>query len=123
MTTAAKKPRVGRPMKVPKAGARAPLSLLVRPQLKRRIESLAEASGATLSAEAESLLERALAYDDVLKATGTSIAEVALRFVDKTLRDRGYTWEHRPQGKVYYPPGHPSAPPSSGFVPREEESS
>jgi hypothetical protein len=115
--------RIGRPMKEPKAGARAPLSLLVRPRLKRRIESLTKASGATMSAEAESLLERALAYDDVLKATGTSIAEIALRFADKTLRDRGYTWEHSDHGKVYYPPGHPSAPPPSGFITNEEESS
>jgi hypothetical protein len=123
MTTVAKK-RIGRPMKAPKPGARAPLSLLVRPQLKRRIESIAEISGATMSAEAERLLEKALAYDDVLAATGTSIPEIARRFADKVLRERGYTWEHTPHGKIFYPPGHPSAPPPpGGFTPKEEEPS
>src|SRR4051812_21515771 len=108
------KKRIGRPRKAPKPGARAPLSLLVRPQLKRRIEKLATPSGATMSAEAERLLEKALAYDDVLAATGTSIAEIARRFAEKNFRDRGYTVIHTAHGDIWYPPGHPGAPPPSG---------
>jgi hypothetical protein len=121
MSTVAKK-RIGRPRKAPKPGARAPLSLLVRPQLKRRIEKLAAPSGATMSAEAERLLEKALAYDDVLAAMGATLPELRQRNAEANFRERGYTVIRSPHGDIWLPPGHPDAPPPSGFIPPKEES-
>src|SRR5256885_15261009 len=73
---AASAKRIGRPMKPPAPGARAPMSLLVRPQLKRRIEQLAERSGTTLAAEAERLLQTALNYERVLGDHQTALARL-----------------------------------------------
>lgn len=55
--------RRGRPFTEPVAGKRAPLSLLVRAEIKRVVDDLARASGRTQSQEAEILIERCLVYD------------------------------------------------------------
>jgi hypothetical protein len=48
---------VGRPVKEPEEGERAPLSLRVRPIIKRKLEESAELNGRSLSQEAEFRLE------------------------------------------------------------------
>jgi hypothetical protein len=107
--------RIGRPLKPPSKGKRAPLSLLVRPDIKRDVDKLATANGRTQSAEAEALLERALAVESTLKWMGTTLPKLKQDLAEANFRERGYTWEHTPHGKIFYPPGHPSAPPTSGF--------
>ena len=43
--------RIGRPFKAPKKGKRAPLSLLVRPEIKRLVDARAKANSRTQSQE------------------------------------------------------------------------
>jgi hypothetical protein len=81
VTTTAK--RRGRPFKAPKAGKRAPLSLLVRAEIKKLVDERAKASGRTQSQEAEMLIERCLQYESVL---GTNAGAV-----QHLLRRHGYT--------------------------------
>jgi hypothetical protein len=115
-------PKRGRPMKTPEPGTRAPLSLMVRPAIKQSVDAAARASGRTQSQEAELLIEQGLAVHQALVAMGTTVPELARRLAEKNFRDRGYTVIHDPHGDIWLPPGHPSAPPSSGFVPPEKVS-
>ncbi|OLB72047.1 MAG: hypothetical protein AUI16_21430 [Alphaproteobacteria bacterium 13_2_20CM_2_64_7] len=105
---AASAKRIGRPMKPPAPGARAPMSLLVRPQLKRRIEQLAERSGTTLAAEAERLLQTALNYERVLGDHQTALARLGqmrqgLR--EQILREDGFQRVTGLSGSVWFEPG------------------
>jgi hypothetical protein len=119
MSTTAK--RMGRPVKAPTPGKRAPLSLLVPPKLKDRVEKAARASGRTMAAEAEALIEQGLAVADVLTSMRTDVLRVALGQAENNFRQRGYTWAHSSYGKIWYPPGHPDAPPKGGFIPQKKE--
>jgi len=80
----------GRPKKKPTAGQRAPLSLLIRPALKRQIDRLATINGTTLSAQAEYLIEQGLAVRQVLDAMGKEVEDIAKGNADAALRRRGY---------------------------------
>jgi hypothetical protein len=102
--------RLGRPVKAPTPGERAPLSLLVTPELKHRIELATRGSGRTMAAEAEALIEQGLAVVDVLTSLRTTVAELARRQAEKNFRERGYTVIHDPHGDIWLPPGHPAAP-------------
>jgi hypothetical protein len=116
MSTSAK--RIGRPVKAPARGKRAPLSLLVAPELKRKVEKATRDSGRTMAAEAEALIEQGMAAAELLAHFGTTITE---QLAEKNFRDRGYTWAHTRWGKIFFPPGFPGAPPSSpGFMSDEE---
>jgi hypothetical protein len=104
---------VGRPMKAPKRGRRAPLGLLVRPQIKRLVNRLATANGTTQSAAGELLIERGLAVQTVLDAMGKTLEEVERGNVEAALWRLGYR-PHREMidGKVWKSwcePGHPRA--------------
>jgi hypothetical protein len=55
----------GRPVKPPAPGRRAPISLLVTPVLKRRIQQRAIVHGRTMAAETEALIEAAFTMIDV----------------------------------------------------------
>ena len=101
--------RFGRPVKAPAPGERAPLSLLVTPELKHRIELITRGSGRTMAAEAEALIEQGLAVADVLTSLRTTVAELARRQAEKNFRERGYTVIHDPHGDIWLPPGHPAA--------------
>jgi hypothetical protein len=114
--------RIGRPLKPPSKGKRAPLSLLVRPDIKRDIDKLATANGRTQSAEAEALLERALAVESTLKWMGPTLPKLKQELTEAYLREQGYTWVYTPHGKAFYPRGHPAAPPPSDFIPPKEAS-
>jgi hypothetical protein len=120
VTTTTERPRRGRPFKQPKKGKRAPLSLLVRAEIKRLVDERAKASGRTQSQEAEMLIERCLAYDQTLEAMRTNLEEMAEDRFEAALRRRGF----RPtlkmiDGKIWKSwaePGYPGIE-SSGFVP------
>ena len=122
MSNVSAKQRVGRPVKSPAPGQRAPLSLLVTPALKARIEKAATANGRTMAAECEALIEQGFVVADLLASMNTTIPALARRLAEKNFRDRGY----RPVrdahgGAVWLPPGHRAAPPASGFIAPEEE--
>jgi hypothetical protein len=103
--------RIGRPMKPPKPGKRAPLSLLVRADIKALVDERAKASGRTQAAEVEAMIERALALDELLAAMKTTNAKlVAMAF-----RRQGFVPKSTPHGDIWYPKGHPDAPKTGGF--------
>ena len=81
---------VGRPMKPPRRGKRAPLSLLVRPEIKRLVDRLATANGTTQSAQGEFLIEQGIAVRKVLDAMGKTLEEIERGNADAALRRRGY---------------------------------
>jgi hypothetical protein len=110
LTASAPNIRLGRPVKAPAPGKRAPLSLLVTPELKHRIELATRGSGRTMAAEAEALIEQGLAVADVLTSLRTTVAELARRQAEKNFRERGYVVIHDPHGDIWLPPGHPAAP-------------
>ena len=91
METLLKPKRVaGRPKKAPAPGKRAPLSLLVRPALKRLVDQMATANGTTQSAAAEFLIEQGIAVRQVLDAMGKEVEDIAKGNADAALRRRGY---------------------------------
>jgi hypothetical protein len=103
-------------VKAPAPGERAPLSLLVTPELKHRIELITRGSGRTMAAEAEALIEQGLAVADVLTALRTTVDELARRQAEKNFRERGYTVIHDPHGDIWLPPGHPAASQEGTFT-------
>jgi len=104
---------MGRPMKPPTRGKRAPLSLLVRPELKRRVDELATINGITQSAQAGFLIEQGIAVRQVLDAMGKTLAELERGNVDSALYRLGYRpWRESIDGKTWTAwcePGHPWA--------------
>jgi hypothetical protein len=107
----------GRPKKAPASGKRAPLSLLVRPALKRLVDQMATANGTTQSAAAEFLIEQGIAVRQVLDAMGKEVEDIAKGNADAALRRRGYQ-SHRvvAAGRawtVWAEPGFPMR--TSGF--------
>jgi hypothetical protein len=107
----------GRPKKAPASGKRAPLSLLVRPALKRLVDRIATANGTTQSAAAEFLIEQGIAVRQVLDAMGKTLEETERGNADAAFQRRGYN-RHRivVGGKAWFfwtEPGFPI--PTSGF--------
>ena len=104
---------VGRPMKAPRRGKRAPLSLLVRPEIKRLVDQRATANGTTQSAQAEFLIEQGLAVRQVLDAMGKDLMALERGNVDSALWRLGYRpWRESIDGKTWTSwcePGHPRA--------------
>jgi len=122
-TTTTTTKRRGRPFKAPKAGKRAPLSLIVRAEVKALVDERAKASGRTQSQEAEIMIERCLTYDQTLEAMQTTLADMQKDSVEATLRRLGYTPMRVPNEgqpdrpwKLWAEPGYPGAG-RSGFVP------
>jgi hypothetical protein len=99
--------RIGRPFKTPPKGKRAPLSLLVRPTLKRLIDQRAQVNGRTQSAEAEAMLERLLALEETLETMRTDLSEIERGSIDAVLRRRGHKGIGSPYGVIWFPPGYP----------------
>lgn len=118
MTTRAK--RKGRPFKEPAPGKRAPLSLLVRSEIKKLVDERARASGRTQSQEAEAMIERCLAYDQTMEAMRTNLADMQKDSVDASLFRLGYTPIREIRDgkawKLWAEPGFPGLE-RSGFVP------
>jgi hypothetical protein len=121
VTTTTERPRRGRPFKQPKKGKRAPLSLLVRAEIKRLVDERAKASGRTQSQEAEMLIERCLTYDQTMEAMRTNLAQMEKGSVEATLWRLGYrpvrtVSEDQKIWKLWAEPGYPGIE-SSGFIP------
>ena len=124
MATVLKQPaapkRIGRPFKTPPKGKRAPLSLLVRPEIKRLIDARAKANSRTQSQEAEMMIEKAFAFDDWLAGQKRTLEEMGRGNVEAELRRLGYPMQRQIlDGKVWKfwaEPGYPAAPEPSGFV-------
>ena len=112
----------GRPMKAPQRGKRAPLSLLVRPEIKRLVDKLATANGFTQSAQAEFLIAQGLNIQRVLDAMGKTLEEIERGNADAALRRRGYSHHRIVIGdkawSFWTQPGLPI--PTSGFKPWRE---
>jgi hypothetical protein len=106
-------------MKPPAKGQRVSLGLKVTAAVKRHIDSEARASGRTQSQEAEALIERALQYDRVLQAMGTTVEKIEWGSIEAALRRRGYTAIHHPRGDIWLPPGYRMER-SPGFMTQEE---
>jgi hypothetical protein len=110
---------VGRPMKAPRRGKRAPLSLLVRPETKRLVDRLATRDGTTQSAMAEYLIEQGIAVRQVLDAMGKTLEEIEQGNTDGAMRRRGYVSHRIMAGGrtwlLWTEPGFPI--PTSGFKP------
>ena len=122
-TTTTTTKRRGRPFKAPKAGKRAPLSLLVRAEIKHLVDERAKTSGRTQSQEAEMMIERCLTYDQTLEAMRTTLADMQKDNVEAALRRLGYTPlrvpnEDKPDRpwKLWAEPGYPGFE-RGGFVP------
>jgi hypothetical protein len=113
---------VGRPMKAPRRGKRAPLSLLVRPEIKRLVDQRATASGTTQSAQAEFLIEQGLVVRQVIEAMGKTLAEIERGNVHATLLRAGWTVERYTDPndgktwKAYREPGYPPIVREGTFV-------
>jgi hypothetical protein len=104
---------VGRPMKAPRRGKRAPLSLLVRPEIKRQVDKLATANGTTQSAQAELLIIQGLNIQRVLDAMGKTAEEIESGNVNAALSRLGYRprreWIGDRAWTSWCEPGHPRA--------------
>jgi TraY domain len=86
-----KKPRIGRPSKEPtKKQRRVSLTFRVLADVKRLLIQSAQKSGRSLAAEAEALIEKALAYDRMLAAMNTTIPEMQEQFVKTYLHRQGF---------------------------------
>lgn len=118
------KRRTGRPVKPPLAGQRATLSLLVRPEIKAVVEERAAASGTTLAAAAELMLEKCTIYDEMIAASRRSLAEIEAGYIEDALRRAGYTpIRHTKRDgsvwKLWAQPGFPGIQ-RSGFIADDE---
>jgi hypothetical protein len=108
--------RTGRPIKDVPAGRTVQLGILVAAETKAIIAKAAEASGKSLSREAEALIERALTYDRQFQAMGTSLEQIKQGNLTVELLKAGYVPLRDPAGNVtWLPPGHPANPGRSGF--------
>lgn len=114
------KKRIGRPFKPAKPRTRAPLGLIVRAEVKARIEAAAKRTGRTQSQEAEFLIERAIHYDEMLEVMKTNLQQIERGNIEAALTRLGWKHLHDPSGGLWAPPGHPLAAQRSGFMSDEE---
>lgn len=116
-------PRIGRPMQAPVKGKRTSLGLKVSPDIKRRIDQVARDSGKTQSQVAEALIERALAFELVLKASTVSEPDMKRRMAEAVFRAEGYVIGQRLSdgSKIWVPKKHMNPKLLSGFRAPEEE--
>jgi hypothetical protein len=83
------KKRIGRPPRNPPTrGKRVSLGLKVTAEVKRHLDSAFRTSGRTQSQEAEHLIEKALAYDQMLNALSTLTSIAPLRKSGRTQLQR-----------------------------------
>jgi hypothetical protein len=101
--------------KVPK-GERTQIGVIVGGKTKALLLKAMQQSGRTISREAEHLIEKALAYDDMLRAMNTSME----KFAEGKIRET-HVPVHTSYGKIWVPKGHPDAPKEGGFEPWTEE--
>ena len=88
------------------------LGLKVTGETKRMVEALARASGRTQSQQAEYLIERALQYDQIAKAMGTTLESFEQDSIEAALRRKGWRLvrvsdQNGNSTDLWAPPGHP----------------
>src|ERR1700735_2801886 len=77
---------IGRPFKPAIGAPGVALGLKVPGETKRMAETLARASGRSQSQQAEYLIERALQYDQIAKAMGTTLESFEQDSIEAALR-------------------------------------
>jgi hypothetical protein len=114
------KSRMGRPPKSSSGERRTDtIAFRVRGSLGDRLRNAAAKSGRTLSDEVEFWVERALAYDEMMKTMRTTLAEIERGNVEAAFVRLGYTPVHAPNGdKIWVPPSYELG--RSGFVSEDE---
>jgi hypothetical protein len=119
MATATKRAgRPARPAAAEQKRERFSLGLIVTAEMKQLIDETAKATGRTQSQVAELLMERAVQYDRTIAAMNRSLDEIRRDNIEAAFRAEGYTPEHSPYGKIWYPPGYPIG--RSRFIPPEQ---
>jgi hypothetical protein len=122
MTKPTTKPvkRIGRPPKTPTT-KRVSLGLKVSEEIKRLIDSLAQASGRTQSQEAEYLIERALQYDRTMASMRTTLEKIEHDSIEAALYRKGWrpTRYLHTDKKMWAEPGFPGIE-RGGFMPEDE---
>src|SRR6476620_10919108 len=99
----------GRRIKKVAKGQRTQIGVIVGGKTKALLLKAMQQSGRTISREAEHLIEKALAYDDMLRAMNTSMEKFAEGQMRKT-----HAPLHTPYGAVWIPKGHPDGPKEGG---------
>lgn len=115
METAAKTPRVKRKKRIQ-------LGVIISPEMRSRLKGMMRKTGQSYGQCAEELMMLAFAYKDLIAATRIDIEEIHKGNVVNALHRLGYASVSTPDstGKVFrawLEPGHPNAPPRSGFEP------
>jgi hypothetical protein len=118
MEKSEKKRKPGRPRKYGEGRIHA--TVRFTPERYAELKADADRLGRSVSEQVEALIEQALTVSQTLAAVSMTLPELQQRTADSLLRAQGYTWVHSPQGKVWYPPGHPVTPQQTGVNPPEE---
>jgi hypothetical protein len=113
--------RSRKPNEPARKGTRFQVNILLTAEAKDHIVAAAQASGRTTSREAEYLIETAITYNRVMKAMGTTIAQIEKGNVEAALHRLGYTAiRHSTGKKAWAEPGYPGVE-HSGFVETAEQ--
>jgi hypothetical protein len=115
--TAAKRGRRGAPpIKPAKKGERYQIGVIVAGTTKKLIVEQAKISGRSISREAEHLIERAVAYDKIMKAMSNTLEELRQGSVEAVLFRLGYVpiRDAATGKKAWAEPGYPGIE-RSGF--------
>jgi hypothetical protein len=103
--------------KVPK-GERTQIGVIVGGKTKALLLKAMQESGRTISREAEHLIEKALAYDDMLAAMKRTLEDIRRGNLEAALHRDGYPMQRQvidgKAWKVWAEPGFPGAQ-TSGF--------
>jgi hypothetical protein len=109
--------KIGRPRKF--AEGRVHATVRFTPDRYADIKKNADAARRSISEEVEARIERLAAFDSVLAAMSTGLAQIAQGNLEVELRKAGYAPLRDPRGTVWLPPDHPANPGRSGFVAME----
>jgi hypothetical protein len=88
------------------------------PERHASLKAEADRNGRSVSEQVEAMVERAVAYDQMLEAIRTSVAEIERGAVEGAFRRAGYMPVSSRFGRVWYPPGFPME--GSGFITEDE---
>jgi predicted HicB family RNase H-like nuclease len=106
----------GRPRKY--KGGRIHATVRFTPERHASLKAEADRNGRSVSEQVEAMVERAVAYDQMLEAIRTSVAEIERGAVEGAFRRAGYMPVSSRFGRVWYPPGFPME--GSGFITEDE---
>lgn len=115
MPTATRSPAFARRKKPVELGRRYSLGIRVSAETKAVIDERSRLAGHSQSAIAEQLIEKALQYEQTLRAMGRSMEAIHQQSFDSALFRAGYKPVRTSHGKVWYPPDYPGVE-TPGFV-------